>query len=261
MFKGYAFWAMFIASMILGSLSFSVIVHIANTGDWDVLKHFNGNIFTSTVMFLPYFWLFSLGVFAMVAYFNCKHTRKAYRFRRRWILLGSVCLSVFLGSVFYAFGMGNQIDELMVKTMPFYDESKHKARKELWLRPEVGLIMGKVVSVDNLNKQMTIQDGEGKNWAVKDDCTVASTGEPIEKGKIVKIIGKKEGENEFVANEIRKCRDCRDDEDEDSDEADEDEKKGDLKIVKEEDNDRDEDESDESDYEKDDDDDDDDDED
>jgi hypothetical protein len=216
LFKSYAFWALFGFSMILGSLSFSVIMHIANSGDLGMLAHLQGNLLTSVFMLLPYFWLFSLAVFAFVAYFNVRFTKQGYRFRRRWIMLGSVGLSVFFGSIFYALGLGNQIDSAMAKTVPFYDVSKHKARTELWLQPEIGLIMGKVIKFDDVSKQLTIQDELGKNWEVEENVIKAKISEPIVEGKIIKIIGKKRGTNTFIADEIRRCSDCQDDEDSDS---------------------------------------------
>ncbi len=178
-----------------------------------MLWHFQGNFITSIVMFLPYFWLLSLGIFAFVAYYNWRCTRQGYRFRRRWILLGSVGLSIFFGSVFHVFGMGNQVDRIMAKAMPFYDESKHKTRNELWLRPEIGLIMGEVQSMDSAKGEMVIKDEQGKIWNIDERAMMPiKKGAEIKKGKIVKVIGKKNGENDFVAKEIRRCGDCQDDE-------------------------------------------------
>lgn len=212
LFKSCIFWTFFVFSMILGSLSFSVIAHIASNGDLNIWKHLQGNVITSTVMLLPYFWFLSLILFAIIAYFNWRCTKQGYRFRRRWFVLGSAGLSIFFGSIFYAMGMGNAMDRMMVRAMPFYDASRHKARNELWLQPEVGLIMGKVVAVDGAENQLIIQDAQGKNWSIDENMIAKEEERDIKEGKIVKIIGKKSGENCFVAKEIRKCGDCQDDE-------------------------------------------------
>ncbi|EKE18974.1 MAG: hypothetical protein ACD_9C00181G0003 [uncultured bacterium] len=213
LFKSFAFWSLFVISVILGSLSFSVIVHIVNSGDWDIFNHLQGNLITSTVMLLPYFWLLFLILFAIIAYFNCKCTKQGYRFRRRWILLGSVALSVFFGSIFYALGMAKEMDRLMAKSMPFYDRSKHNARTELWLHPESGLLVGRVTEVDELENKISIIDEEGKDWSISKEQDVREQKAHIKKGKTVKVIGKKKGDAEFCAKEIRKCNDCEDDED------------------------------------------------
>lgn len=216
--KSYVFWGLLGISILLGSLSFSVIAHLINIGDIDVFWYLQGNIITSAVMLLPYFWFLSLAIFALVAYYNWKHTKLGYKFKRRWIFVSSIVLSMSLGSIFYALGMGNAVDRIMVKAMPFYDQSKHKARNELWLQPEIGLIMGKVVDVNSIGNQIVIQDWQGRNWNIDEAAvTFDIGGDVIKKGKIVKVIGKKNGEHGFIAKEIRKCGDCQDDEDGDGD--------------------------------------------
>lgn len=210
--KSSVFWFLLILSMILGSLSFSVIIHFLTYGDLDMLGHLHGNFITSAVMLLPYFWILSLLVFASVAYINWRHTKLGYRFRRRWIFFSSIVVSGFLGSMLYALGMGNEIDVMMARAMPFYDKSKHVARQEIWLRPENGFLVGKIIEVDSVEKIIIIRDEKGRVWSVVEKEIGVTPETFIRKGKIVKIIGTKEGEYEFVAREIRKCGNCQDDE-------------------------------------------------
>lgn len=224
--KGYAFWTMFALSVLFGSLSFSVMMHIATAGDWDVFTHLKGNWFTSAVMLLPYFWVLFLFLFAIIAYFNWKNTKLGYRFKRRWIVLGSVGVSIFLGNVFYALGMGKEMDLLMTKSMPFYDKSKHESRKELWLKPENGFLGGKVVSINEDLEELVVQDENGNNWTVNDRDVTWENRKLEQKGKIIKVIGKKEGEHKFSAKEIRRCGDCQADEDDEKKSEEENNKQG-----------------------------------
>jgi len=129
-------------------------------------------------------------------------------------VLGSVALSFFMGSVFYAFGMGKAVDGMMAKAMPLYNSSKHRARNDLWLQPENGLIAGKVIRIDSVDEQLVIKDELGRDWSVDENAVLPEVKAGIKRGKIVKIIGEKNGENEFVAKEIRRCGDCQIDEDE-----------------------------------------------
>jgi hypothetical protein len=208
-----AFLGLLVISVLLGSLSFSVIVHIIDFGDLDIFNQVHGNFLTSTVMMLPYFWFLSVTLFALVAYYNWKHTKLGYHFKRRWIVMGSVALSVLFGSVLYAFGMGNKIDTLMAKAVPFYDQSKRQARTELWMRPDSGLLVGKVVSVDSIDNSVTIKDETGQDWQIDEKNIQQSVNTAPKKGKIIKIVGKKAGDHAFVASEIRKCGNCQLDED------------------------------------------------
>jgi hypothetical protein len=210
--KSSVFWGILAISILLGSLSFSVIMHIIDIGDLYVFNKMHGNFLTSTIMLLPYFWVISVTAFSLLAYYNWKHTKLGYRFKRRWIVSGSVVISVFMGSIFYALGMGNKIDTLMSDALPIYDNSKHDARAEIWMQPDNGLLVGKVISVDDAANNVVIEDASGQDWSVNDKDLGKQIDKSFKKGKIIKIVGKKNGDHGFVANEIRKCGDCQHDE-------------------------------------------------
>lgn len=222
MLRGYVLWALFVLSVLLGSLSFGVIVHVINSGDFDIVSHLQGNLATSAVMMLPYFWLLFLVIFAAVAYFNWKSTKLGYRFKRRWIVLGSVALSMFIGSIFYALGMAKKVDNLMTKNLPIYNQTKHDARRELWLQPENGLLTGKIIGIDEVNEKLLVVDETGKDWVVDDDGAGGENTQLEIKGKIVKVIGERRGEKDFRAKEIRRCGNCQDDEENDDNKKDDD---------------------------------------
>ena len=211
LFRNCAFWAFFVVSVVLGSLSFGVIEHIVSGGDFSVLDHLKGSLFTSTFMLLPAFWVLFLFLFAIVAYYNWKHTKIGYRFKRRWIFLGSLVLSFLFGSIFYAMGFGQKIDLLMVKALPFYNKSKHDGRIELWQQPEEGLLIGKIVDTSADQSSFVVEDGTGMQWnigAQVKNKTKTEIQNIEKKGEIVKIVGVKSDKNNFVAKDLRKCSDC-----------------------------------------------------
>ena len=211
-FRSFTFWTLFVLSVFLGSLSFGVVVHIINSGDLDIINHLHGNLFTSTVMLLPYVWLLFLLIFAGVSYANWKCTKLGYRFKRRWIVLGSVALSIFFGSILYGLGMAKAVDNLMTTSLPIYNQSKHAALMEVWLHPEQGLLIGKIIEIDENNEELIVMDETGKKWKVDDDGIVWENVQLEKKGKIIKVIGDKTEEHNFKANEIRRCGNCQDDE-------------------------------------------------
>ncbi len=128
-------------------------------------------------------------------------------------------MSVILGGAFYEVGLGDGVDALMGRSLPLYDLSKHSARREIWMQPEKGLIMGKIVDVDDQDDLITVSDEKGQKWKVSEKGAKwkIKLKNKLEdkKGKIVKIIGERKGEDEFEAKEIRRCGDCQDDEDRD----------------------------------------------
>ncbi|KKQ46447.1 MAG: hypothetical protein US63_C0001G0015 [Candidatus Moranbacteria bacterium GW2011_GWC2_37_8] len=198
--------------MVLGSLSFSVIMHFVESGDLDIVDHLQGGLLNSALMLVPFFWLLTLILFAISAYFNWRCTKIGYHYRRRWIVLGSIALSVVFGSIFYVVGLGKQTDNIMSRMSPFYDQYKHRARNELWLQPEKGLLTGKIIDIDEETEKLIVRDEDGKKWIV-DDLNVKWENKKLEEnGKIIKVIGEKNGEYEFRAREIRRCNNCQDDE-------------------------------------------------
>ena len=217
--KNYFLWLLFALCVLVGSFSFSVIANMLSNGDFDMFHYLNGSILTSAVLMLPYFWLLLLIVFAFVALYNWRRTRLGYRFRRRWMLMSSILMSVILGGAFYEVGLGDGVDALMGRSLPLYDLSKHSARREIWMQPEKGLIMGKIVDVDDQDDLITVSDEKGQKWKVSEKGAKwkIKLKNKLEdkKGKIVKIIGERKGEDEFEAKEIRRCGDCQDDEDRD----------------------------------------------
>lgn len=223
LFKDGMFWVLFVFSVILGSLSFSVIIHIAKSGDMSVFNHLQGSLFTSAVMLLPYFWLLFLIIFMVVAFLNWKCTKIGYHYKRRWIILGSVGVSVLIGSIFYASGMAKEIDKLMTVSIPLYNQSKHEALNELWSQPENGLLSGKIIEINEADELLIVRDESGKSWTVADSGVDWENDEMEKRGKIIKIIGRKNGEACFEAKEIRRCNNCQDDEDEDEEDKDDNE--------------------------------------
>lgn len=216
LFKNYAFWSLLFLSMLLGSMSFSVIIHIAGSGDFDILNHLRGSILTSGFMLLPLFWLISLVLFALVAYFNWKHTRHAYRFKRRWIFLSGFFSSLLFGYIFYVSGLGKFIDLLMVRSVQYYGNSKHKARVELWQQPESGLLIGRIVDVKEGEEELIVEDGKGNDWVIENKVSTQrkeGVRQVIKKGTIVKIVGSNKGSQKIEARDIRDCKDCDGDDD------------------------------------------------
>lgn len=210
--KSYTLWVLFVFSVILGSVSFSVAAHIAESGDLNLLDHLQGNWLISAVMLLPLFWLISLFFFALLAYLNWKCTKHGYCMRRRWIVMGSVALSIFLGAFFYVVGLGSRTDLMMSRVAPFYDQYKHKARRDLWQQPERGLLTGKIIDIDEETEKLLLRDENGKNWIVDDRDVRWENTKLEEKGKVIKVLGRISGNAEFEAIEIRRCINCQDDE-------------------------------------------------
>jgi hypothetical protein len=227
--KNYSLWTAFCIAVILGSLSFSVIMERLIHGDWEVIGFLGLNPMAFLFLLLPYFWLLFLALFFLLAYFEWKHTRNSYRLKTYYIVVGSIGVSAVLGSSFYCLGMGKQIDSVMASSIPYYHTSLHANRDQIWLKPEKGLLTGEVEKVDEAGV-ITVKDGNGEKWQVfENEQTITQfqnikmnekniTPEKkaiIEKKKIgdeVAIIGEKNEGGNFVAKKIKIVDDDGDDE-------------------------------------------------
>lgn len=203
--RNYVVWTAFIITVILGSLSFSVIVEMLATGDWDIYKYSGKSFLEFCLLIFPVSWMIFLIIFAFLAYYNWKHTKHGYRYRTYAIMLLSVGASGVLGFVLYNVGLGKKVDAMATRSVPFYHKSKDEAKESLWLQPDRGLLSGEIVEIND-EKNFIIKDSSGNTWdvqiteeTIKHECCKR-------KGKSVRIIGKKQKgdqKEEFVAREIR----------------------------------------------------------
>ena len=234
--KNYSVWMAFVISVLLGSLSFSVVVHRMVYGDWEVVNIAELNPLLFFFTLLPYFWLIFLGLLSVLAYVEWKHTKHGYRFKTYYVIVGSILASAFLGSIFYKLGLGKRIDMAMIRIMPYYHDALQKQRSDIWLRPDKGLLTGEVQSVDEAGT-MTIRDGSGREWTVIEDAATITQlqnrqqnsvpavgmqiGSDVPKKKRaveVVVIAERGKQGEFIAKKIRVIDDEDDDEDEEEDE-------------------------------------------
>jgi hypothetical protein len=57
-FKNWGFWCLFAISILIGSMSFSIILYSVQQTDFELLSHFfKHSKWESLLVLLPYFWL------------------------------------------------------------------------------------------------------------------------------------------------------------------------------------------------------------
>lgn len=202
--RNYFIWTAFLVSVIVGSLAFCVVLAIGFNNDWDIYRHLGRTFFQHVILSLPYLWIVFLLLFLWLAYFNYKHTRKGYQYHTYTVLGLSVISSIVLGSIFFASGMGTRIDRFLDQSIPnFRIVNCCQTHEKDWDQPEKGLLGGTIKGVVGRN-DFQLEDFSGLIWLVREnEGTVEFEPVKIMKGEEVKIIGKKDGENIFWAEEIR----------------------------------------------------------
>lgn len=185
--KYYVFWTIFGASIIVGSLSFAVILHTTLENDWDIYRYLDKSLFEYIFISLPYFWIILLAVLLWVAYYDYRHTKTGYRYQYYWIVLGSILISFILGLGSLRLGIGKEIDEIFARNIPYYNGTlKHK--KEVWSHPEKGLLAGRIKTIID-EKDFNLEDFKGEIWEIRESNIVWHETPKIEEE--VKLIGEK----------------------------------------------------------------------
>lgn len=197
--KDYAILVASLLSLIIGSLAFAIIIYMVKNNDWDVYEYINDSLLGFIFVTLPYLWLVFLALFILLAYYNFKHTKKGYKFRFHFIIIGSIVISMLFGSVLYAAGVGQKIDEVFAEQIPVFHRFFNQ-RTQIWNQTEKGLLAGLVISVND--QSLEVIDFNRKPWTVDITETRIAPGTEIIIKRPVRIIGERIDEHNFKAWQI-----------------------------------------------------------
>lgn len=199
--KNYVLWIASVLAIILGSISFSVILYQLISNDWDIYKYLDKTFAGYVLLALPYFWIIFLILFVFIAFYNYKHITGSYRYKAYLILIFSILISMILGIIFFYAGLGSKIDQVFSQSFPFYFKMR---RGPAWNQPEHGLLTGKLIKMQD-NNNFFIQDCNIKDWKIKtNEKTIWKPAGDLQLGEELRMIGEKINEEEFYANEIRR---------------------------------------------------------
>ncbi len=196
-------------SLLIGALSFAVMLDIIVRHDWDIYFYLHKTFLQYTLLSLPYVWMLLLALFAGVAYYDFIHIRGWYRHRVYLVVLASIFLSVGCGIVFFLAGFGKIIDRALTKNIPAYGLVKVN-KEELWNHPDDGLLGGEIIEVKNEN-EFVLEDATGKQWDIQ-DAEAKLNSIDINQGENIEIIGSRESADKFVAKKIREADSEKEDE-------------------------------------------------
>lgn len=158
--KDYVMWAFFGISILLGGLATAVIIFLTQNSGWEIYSQGQASWLKFILLNIPYFWLLFFALFIFAAYYNFYHTNSGYRYRFFYILLISVACSIMFGSVIYGVGLGEKIENIFYKRVPFYEEIMHH-RQEVWQQPGRGFLVGDLLVED---KKIILVDPMSNKW-------------------------------------------------------------------------------------------------
>lgn len=185
--SNYFLLAFFVFSVILGSLSFSIILTQVYRNDWDMYQHLPKGGLKLFMINLPYLWLLVSFIFSIIALYNFRNSKTGYYYRTWIVYCVSIFVSVTLGTGLFYAGIGNKVDEKLAERVPKYNKIFGR-QIYFWSNPESGLLGGIVVKIKT-EKVFNVKDFNGNVWEV--NYIVPSDKEifHLEQGHKIKMVG------------------------------------------------------------------------
>jgi len=196
-FSKIMFWLLVSITIVVGSLSFAVILFLLINNDW----YLHGRLGTGFILkTLPYFWFIFLAIFIFLGEYYYKKTTFGYRHRLLTIIAVYALITVLSGSILYASGLGESIENKLYTNVPVY-RSMMFDQQNTWSQPEKGLLSGTILSVSS--STIEIIDFNNIKWNVNIDNALVRGRVKLSPNEIIKIIGTNKGDKLFSADEIR----------------------------------------------------------
>jgi hypothetical protein len=143
-------------------------------------------------------------LFIVLAFYYVKHTRNGYRLDFAKVVFLNLVLSFAGGAVLYSLGAGREAESELAKRAPFYNDLRNSGQEAVWLRPEQGVIVGRVVEIGEDGEMLEVDDPHRVIWTVNASEAEYFQGFVVQEGFMIKVFGQRcEGDNCFIAKEIR----------------------------------------------------------
>ena len=159
------FWLLWTISVIVGAGAVAVIIYRFQNSGFRYYEVTHDGLLSFAFDALPIIWLSALVLIVALCYINIRHTKKGYRYPLWLVLSASIGVSVVVGNILFASGIGSVIDKELSERVPF-GPSVFMFQKDKWVKPENGLLAGNVVEFLPESKKLVIEDFSGKSWNV-----------------------------------------------------------------------------------------------
>ena len=196
------FWALWVLSIGIGAMAFSLVLSLSLEDELDVYLSMPFSWSLMFVLSLPVVAVMLYGLVSGLAAYNLQRTKHGYRFRFSRILFSGFVVSLILGCALHFSGWSDSFDLLLSQNVPPYRQIREQ-RMDMWSQPGEGMIAGTVESVQG--DLLLLEDLDGFVWTV-DIKDAAVPPRPLEPGLPIRVLGIMGEEGEFFASEIRPWR-------------------------------------------------------
>lgn len=198
--KNYVMWIAGALALLVGALAVSVMIYLLKYNDWDIYSQTKKSFWEFLLLTLPYFWFIFLGIFIFIVYYNFKHTENGYRYPHILLVGASIILSILLGAIFFATGIGEKIDDVLGRQAPFYDRVFNR-HIDFWSQPDDGRLSGMVI-LQNGQTEFLLVNRDREEWLIETKNAKTHSDEKIIVGQPINLLGEKIGDNIFQVDEI-----------------------------------------------------------
>jgi len=164
--KNYFFWMLGALAVVLGALSFSMTLFRIGAVDWRFSSVTHANLPSFLFAAVPFLWIGVFTLFIFIGYGNIRRTNRGYRYTLLTIALGSMLMSLTIGTGLYVIGFGHRLDEAIGDHPPFYRPALAE-EGSWWLAPERGLLIGQITGTAPDATSFVLRDLSGRSWQVE----------------------------------------------------------------------------------------------
>ncbi len=198
--KDSVVWLFGLISLLIGAAAISVMIYLFKYNDWEIYDQTKKSFLEFFVLTLPYYWFVFLAIFVFIISYNFKHTKRGYRYSGILLAGASILLSVILGAIFFAAGLGEKLDDILGSRAPFYDQVFNR-HVDFWSHPAEGRLSGLIV--DQLDDTSFVLIDRGKEqWLVSTKNSEPYSNVIIVVGQPIRLLGEVIDKNIFHADKI-----------------------------------------------------------
>ena len=197
--KSLFIWLLYFLFVLIGSISFSVILFAIQQTDFVLLSHTGHSKLELFLAILPFIWIILLVVFVLGSIYAIYNSNKGYKFTFSKIIGFNVGLSILFGTLFFIGGGAQWFENAFAIRSGFY-ESIQTRKEKIWQNPDKGNIAGTIIKVED--KIIHLKDFDNNTWKVIIDTAFIPPSVFLEKGEKIKIVGKKLSSDKFNAKDV-----------------------------------------------------------
>lgn len=199
-FKKILILFFYLLFVLIGAVSFSIILYSIQQADFDLLNHMEHSTIEFLLVLAPVVWLSSLIIFLLASIYSAQYTKKGYKITKsRWLIL-STGLSMALGTLFFITGGANWFENSFANNLEIYQSIQEK-KISIWNQPNEGRISGSII--DYKSDTIFLKDFQGHRWNVITENAFMSPRVLLEKGEEIKVNGSLLSDTTFHGTDIR----------------------------------------------------------